>query len=343
MAKDINEDPKDPVGAGEDTSNTDPADPPSLCTKKITDYQNEPLADDRESAAGAATVACLGYEENQSSVRLRLCRLEDARAVRGEYRAIRNCISTTMAAHAAGVSANVAVYEAKGGELTKNLDAALKALKAVKSQVALVNTLACKLETACNDSCTAEERKIIDKALGKDRFKRDANEIIKKVKGEKDENGLIVTKGLSHHTDDLFDMGVKYAGIQASANVISLKPMAATLLETADGLATNVTEQMTSLDATLTTHQTELDAEVTGLSESLYERHTSDVSSASLEALNVELDEFADGKCEDLDYEASITTLIENCTAVVSTFDVAAGCPPGGEDNKFNTQDATSC
>jgi len=343
MANDMTDDPEMPVDNEETTPTEEAVDPQSLCAKKFTDYLDAPLAADRESAAGAATVACLGYEEYQTKVRLRLCRLEDARAVSGEYRAIRNGISTTMAAHAGGVAVNAAVYEMINGDLTKSLDAVLKALKEVKTQMGKVNTLACKLERDCNDSCTVGERRLIDKTLGRGFFKRNANDLIKKVKGEKDDNGLITVKGVTHHADDLFDMGVKYAGIQASANVVSLKPMATRLEETAKGLATDVTYQITALDATLLAQQTELDAEVTTLSNGLYERHATTINATSLEALAAELTDIADHDCATLDYDDAVATLVANCQTVVTTFDATAACPPGGEDNKFNTQDAPSC
>lgn len=343
MANDMTD---EPIGAGDDTTNTDTdnsTDATSLCTKKITDYLKKPLADDRKSANGAATVACLGYEENTVSVRLHVCRLEDARLVSDEYSALRNYISTTLAAHATGMATNVEGYVTRESELSDKLNTTLEALKGVKSHMAKVNSLACKLETACNDSCTAEERKIMDSALGKNVFKRSANELVKQVKGEKDQEGLITVKGTTHHADDLFDMGVKYAGIQASTNVSSLTSLIDSLKESTGKIATNVNEQADSLGQGIMDLQKALDEEVAKLSTSLYDRRLSAQVATGLDELEEELTSISTVDCEALDYAASITELEANCLAVVSTFDKTADCPPNDGESKFYSQDVPSC
>lgn len=343
MANDMKQEPDGPDGTGNQTP-PPPASTLSRCAKKYADYIKDPLAGDVEVAAGAQEVACLGYEENRNNVRLRICRQQDALEVHGEYLALRNAVSSTLAAHAAGVAANTESYEKKNGELDKKLDVALKAIKKVKDQMAKVNSLACKLERMSNDPCTIEERNIIDTAKTEtDYFKREANEIVKKIKGETDDTGQTTTMGATERADDLFDMVVKYSGIQASTNVLSIKPMAKVLVETADGLVTDVVEQITTLEESIAGHQAKLDEGVAALSTSQYERYTAEASGAALEALGSKLDELVISDCGTLNYAGEIEKFKGYCIDVIGSFGTSSACSDDDGSAKFSTQDAPSC
>ncbi len=337
MANDMN-DPQVPVDnggegpGGEDSTQT-------LCQKWFNDYLENPLEADLERAAGAATVGSLGYDEGKIGTQLRVCRLEDVQKIRAEYRGIQTCISTTLAAHAAGVAVNVTGYVGKDKALEGKLNAALEAIKAIKTGMGKVHALACKLEAARKDSCNSEQCKAIDKGLpkvdqvgGLERFNKEITAIRERV------------TTVNGNADALFEMGIKYAGIQASTNVTSLKGMTDQLKTDADALAADVLAQAKALDTKLADQEVALATEITGLSTALYTRQTTKLAYDCLEELKTDLEEIVGQDCTQLDYEATNDRLRYLCETAVSTFDTTAGCgDQDGGGNKFNTQDAPSC
>ncbi|NJB86808.1 hypothetical protein GGR26_002585 [Lewinella marina] len=339
MANDKNDTPQTPVDPGEaPPGGEEPTQ--TLCQKWFNDYLEKPLEIDLEVAEGAATVGCLGYDEGKIGTQLRVCRVEDARKIRGEYRGIKNCISTALAAHAAGVTANVTGYVDKQKVLETKLNKALEGIKAAKSGMAKVHALACKLETARKDSCNSEQCKAIDKGLPK----------VDGVGGLQRFNNKIsafqaTISTLNGNADALFEMGIKYAGIQASTNVTSIKPMTDLLKQDADGLATDVTEQCAALDKKIAEQAEALAGEITGLSTALYLRQKTQLTHDFLSDLKADLTDIRDQDCGALDYAAAKDRLTVICETAVTTFNTTATCGEGEESggNKFNTQDAPSC
>lgn len=331
--------PNPPHGQGED--------PISKCRTWINNYLENPLEIDREKAAAEAKVACLGYEEGKISTQIRVCRLRDAQRVRTEYRDIQNCVSTTVAAHAGGVSANVTSYLDKEKELSTKLDAALAAIQAVKGQIGKVHSLCCKLETARTDSCNSEQIKEIKKKLP-----ADADDDAGLVRFNKETDAICdCAETANEKADDLVELGIKYSAIQATMNVTSLESLIKKLTDDATALATDVTDQAGVLDTKLTEHQTAVNAEIQELTTAIFGRKSTERASASLEMLHIELDiEIGNFNCEDLDKKneednTPMEQLEAYCDQVISTFEETAAC--GDEDdngNKFNTQDApVSC
>ncbi len=337
MANEMNQGPQQTGDNGGQTPAGEDS-PQTICQKWFNDYLESPLETDREVAQGAATVGCLGYDEGRVGTQLRVCRLEDARKVRAEYRGIKICISTALAAHAAGVTANVTGYVDKQKALEGKLKKALEAIKTAKSGMAKVHALACKLETARKDSCNSEQCKAIDKGLPK----------VDGVGGlERFKNGITGFREsistLNGNADALFEMGIKYAGIQASTNVTSIKPMTDLLKASADSLATEVTEQSAALDKKIADHADALAGEITGLSTALYLRQNTQLTYDYLTELKTELEGIVGQGCADLDYASAKDRMTIICETAVTTFNTTATCSEERGGNKFNTQDAPSC
>lgn len=337
MAKKMYAEPTDPEDPGQEMPDNEET-PLTLCQKWFNDYLEKPLEQDIKVAEGAAKVGCLGYDEGKISTQLRVCRLEDARKVRGEYLGIKNCISTTLSGHAAGVVANVTLYAEKEKALAEKLNKVLESVKAVKVGMAAVHGLSCKLETARKDSCNSEQCKAIDKGLpavegigGLERFNSSIDEYRETI------------STLNGNADSLFEMSIKYAGIQASTNVATITPMAEKLKTDAEGLATDVTDQCTGLDKKIGEQGTALADEITGLSSALYTRHGTSMAHDFLTALKGELESVVDQQCADLDYATAKDELTQYCEAAITTFDTTSGCDEEGGGNKFNIQDAPSC
>jgi uncharacterized protein YoxC len=337
MANEMNKDP--------DQSGTEPASPPvdesspSKAVNKFNDYLESPLETDVKQATGAVTVGCLAYEDGKSGSNIRVCRLEDAHKVRAEYRGIQNCISSTLAAHAGGVKDSVVEYVVSETALSAKLTTALEAIKAAKKQMTKVRGIVCKLEDAQKDSCNSEQCKAIDKGLpmangekGLKRFNAEVSAIAEE------------TKELCVRTDGIFDVGVKYAGIQASVNVACLTDAMTLLKKDADGLVTNVTENGTALDAKITTQQTALDGEIDGLGAALKGRLHGERYHAALLDLQIQLTDISGEDCSAFDEAAGKERIEEICTTAVTTFKTTSPCGDGqGGTNKFNTQDNPSC
>jgi hypothetical protein len=337
MANDMTNDPVD--------SGTEPIPPavdessPSKAVNKFNDYLESPLETELGQAEGAVTVGCLAYEDSKSGSNIQVCRLEDALKVRAEYRGIQNCISTTLAAHSEGVSGNVAEYVVSETAIGGKLTTALEAIKAAKSQMAKVRGLVCKLEDAQKDSCNSEQCKAIDKGLPKSNGEKGLKRFNVEVSAIAEK-----TKELCVRTDGIFDVGVKYAGIQASINVACLTDAVALLKTDADNLVTDVADNGSALDDKITTHQEALDGEITGLGAALRGRQSGERFHATLTDLKAQLTEFSEEDCAVFDEANGKERIEEICTTAVTTFKTTSPCGDGqGGNNKFNTQDNPSC
>ncbi|MEO0734611.1 MAG: hypothetical protein AAFZ52_17375 [Bacteroidota bacterium] len=338
MANDMNQpDPEEP--------GTDPTPPtadetaPTKAVNKFNDYLNDPLKGQLDQAKGAVTVGCLAYEDGKSGTNIQVCRLEDAQKVRAEYRGIQNCVSTSLAAHAAGVSTAVASHVTTATALDTQLTTSLNAIKAAKNQLVVVRGLIGKLENALKDSCNADERNAINQHLptvdgkgGLERFNFEVGEI------------STTTKDLCERVDSVFDVSVKYAGVQASVNVACLTDAVAKLKTDADALVTNVADNGTQLDAKVVTHQTALDGEITSLGGALFMRQHNERHHAALVDLEATLTTIVGQDCANFDEAGGLERIEAICTETVTTFKTSSPCPE--EDNgtnKFNVQDQPSC
>jgi len=276
----------------------------------------------------------MGYEESKVSTQIRVCRLQDAQKVRGEYQGIHNCVSTTLAAHADGIKGNVATYLEKNTALEDKLTTALESLKAVKSQMWKVREAACKLDAAREDSCNSEQIRALsdlgpnaDGLSGNARFDADVTAIRDEV------------FNLYNSSDDLFEKGPKFAGVQAFMNIPSLESMAEKLKEDADALAGNVSGNAGELDQLIADCQTELGEEITALTGELFNKHNTELDSEFLDQLDVELENLASTDCAAMDHEADVELLESICLEVMGTFTQEIDCSNGEPGmNKFNSR-----
>ncbi|MEL6274513.1 MAG: hypothetical protein AAFU03_05285 [Bacteroidota bacterium] len=333
----------------DDTGNNNPPDTdngnemlveemPTKTQKLINNYIETTLSSDIDQAHSAEKIGCLGYEEGKTSTQIRVCRLQDAQKVRGEYQGIHNCVSTTLAAHADGIQANVAIYLEKNTALEAKLTAALEAIKAAKSQMWKVREAACKLDAAREDSCNSEQLKALGELGSNEAGQRGNVRFDADVTAIRDE----VFK-LYNMSDELFEQGALFAGVQAFMNIPSLESMVAKLHEDAHGLASNVGENAGELDGLIADCQTELATEITSLTGGLFTKNSTRLDSLFLEQLNDDLSDLATEDCTAMDNnrEADLEALNTICEEVMSTFSQEIDCGDGEPGmNKFNTPPA---
>ncbi|MEL6355708.1 MAG: hypothetical protein AAFQ37_02130, partial [Bacteroidota bacterium] len=108
---------------------------------------------------------------------------------------------------------NVATYLEKNTALSAKLDVALQAIKAVKDQMWIVREAVCKLDAAREDSCNAEQLVALNQlpsdgeVSGLERFNSETDAIRDRA------------FGLYIESNELFEKGIKLAGIQAAMNI----------------------------------------------------------------------------------------------------------------------------
>lgn len=346
MMEEKTPDPVPPTDEGGTNANRTP-------TQKIFDkYRNEDLTIAKQTAEGVVDVACLAYEQGKTSTQIQVCRIQDVQLVRNEYRSIQNVISSSLGAYSTAVNTKLEEYLKKEKSLTEKLTASLTALKEVKSKLGEVNQLACKLEKACTDSCNSNQLKELNRL---DQIEvtivEGGKEKKKKVKGT--ERFKFELKGIASevqncydHADNIFEYGIKYAGIQASMNVESLKEAIARLTKDAEGLVTNVADSSNSLDEKLLKQQETLHTEIGDLTESLADSRSGSAAQKALLKLDVDLGKIADeADCENAELtDQWEDCLIKLCEGALSTFKRSSSCPTaddsGTTTNIFNPLDA---
>lgn len=315
------EEPENNGGAtqGEETTST---------VKWIETYQADPLEDDIKSAESDETVKCLAYSEQQKVNTLKVCRLQNAHKVHSEYHGIKNCVSLVLTSHTGRLTENVAAYLAKNEELKANLATCLENLKAAKSQMSLVRSLACKLDIARNDSCHSEQLNAMS-ALPKKNGKKG----IQRFNAEVD---AIVAEAtaLNGKSNDLFEAGVKFAGIQAFINIPSLESQIQKLNEDATSFAGDVQENLDATAEKIAACQEKYEAGVTSITTALYDRYHAQLTSSYLNNLDTSLDNLAGYECTDDTFNEFRSKLEEICENVEETFSQIVNCKEGGE-SKF--------
>jgi len=155
-----------------------------------------------------------------------------ARAVK-EYNFLSNCVTVYTGQDLEGLTATVAIAQTKYASVKTSFDAAVTAIKAAKSKVGLVNTLAGKLKDAVADSCNSEELKLIRENLSKGGPNK------KNIEDSVQEFVQYAEK-IVNQADDVAQAAVKVAGINAFVNIDNLSALIATAKTDGGKLITDV-------------------------------------------------------------------------------------------------------
>jgi len=225
MAKETNDSgqaSQQPIGSS-NTSVESTGQPTSQTEDCINKYIEDRLVSAVKSAENQEQVSCFDYGAEVEASKYKICSYLQILDVFSEYRGIKNCVSVNLKTHANHIKENVAYCGELTGEIDKALNESLDAIKALKNKMSEVRDAACKLEAARTDSCHSEQLKALKKLPEKDqvsgltRFTNKTDDIIGK------------SESLYNIADDLFEKGVKVAGILAFMNINSLTELTAVL------------------------------------------------------------------------------------------------------------------
>ncbi len=300
----------------------------------------KPLENEIQAAGSLQQISCLAFEEQKMAGNLRICRIVDARKVLQEYEAIHGCVSLGLSAHITSIQSNTTDYLTHNEELGTNLTTCLEAVNAVKEQMKKVWEKACALDAARKDSCYSDALSALGELpaeseggpAGLERFNAAVDDIRDTV------------NALNDRTDDVFEKGIKYAGVQAFMNVAGLEQLVQDLAADIQAFHDDVIENQGDLAAALTQRWEEYSEGVATATEKWSGKRSSTLDYDMLDALKQylessksELDELTELACnKDLD---QLKTALEGiCSTVQDTFMAGVNCSPGpngGSKNQF--------
>ena len=284
----------------------------SQTTECIQSYIKNSLEGQIEYTKSQETIACLDYKGKITVQNYNLCLLLKSRALHDEYFGIKNCISTTLLGQSSLVDENVDNYLVKTDAIKKALDNSLNAIKESKSKIWKIRECACKLDGARNDSCNSEQLSAMNKIPQGD---PDNKSGIARFHALVDD--LVNQSNTLYDTiDDIFEKGVKVAGIQAYINTKSLKEFSESLKGDATSLDTDINTNLSYAEDLIDTAQEQYTDGLNNLDNCLFAKNESHLAHLSLEAAESYADGLKDESCDG----DSIEALEEICIAIQDEF-----------------------
>lgn len=299
-----------PMDKGDDT-------PVSQTTECIQNYRENPLEGLIKLSVSEETVACIDYKGKINNQEYKLCKLIKAKDIHKEYFGIKNTISTTFFKQVCLIDENVDAILTKTEAVNAALNSSLDAIKNAKSKLWEVREAACKLDGARNDSCNSEQLSALSKIpadqnglKGIARFQA----LVDKIKED--------AFKLYDSVDDVFEKGVKVAGIQAYMNTASIKEFTTALKTDAEAFSEDVIANLAYSDELIDTAQEAFTEGLQELDVSLFAKTNAHLTHTALENM--------DGYAEHLEEEACIdrtADLEQVCEDIKNVFQSQINCP----------------
>ncbi len=313
MAEETNNNSNDPIDPNDmesqgQTGGDLSAFSPDQTNEIFTEHGNK-LGDPIKDAENEAGIRTTEYEAKKVISNYKQCAYEEAVKAYREYSKICICISTYLEQDVTQINGNVGSYIDQSQGFSTYLSASLDKIKEMKKKMLEVNDAAYKLRDALKDSCNSEQKKILIRGLpGTD----DEPSFLEAAKDIIEQASVVCSRA-----DDVFETGVKVAGINAFTNVESLKEFGTTLVTCAGGFNKDVKSNVTFTSEQMTAALDDLSAALQEESIAESEKYKALLAQSSLEDTRFYV--LSENKIRKSC--ARFGSIIEICGEVENTFD----------------------
>lgn len=304
-------------------------------------YVKENLNKAITAADGVQKVKEVNFSNAKTISQNNICSLQQVHSILNEYNGLKNCVSVNVATHTAAIKTNVASYSTVTDEIDTSLSETLDAITAFKAAMKEVNEMATKLQVAKDDSCNAEQVKALEKLGGGPAEDTDQDGHVDDDAPSDNGNvfdikskAIIAKAGeIFNKTDDLFEKGIKTAGILAHMNVASLVEMTEKLDADAIVYSENVDKNIKELEDQKQKAQETYVKHLETIGTAHIELNNSTIDHKALDKACTNFSDLSKEKCEKESFEQWMEELDKISKSIGGNFggDLACNKEKGGE------------